>query len=142
MLYNIHLFAHIRVFDVKEEFLNGSPRLEQFYSLFKLFLEYPLFGSGFGSNADIIRSREAFYSYELTYIALIAKIGIIGSFLLGYLLYQLIKKTFIKFKTERALYALSFLIFIFITSTNPYLLNFYGLTIISLWISLIITNKN
>jgi hypothetical protein len=132
---------HIRVFEIKEEFQIDSPRYEQFYSLLKLFLQNPLLGSGFGSNAEIIRSSEAPFSYELTYMALLAKVGIIGSFIMIIISIILINKYITKYNQYKYVLFLCIINFILITSTNPYLMNFIGLTIISLWIAVSLTKK-
>ncbi len=56
-------------------------RFLQVPALLDKITENPLFGSGFGSFASIIRSTERPFSYEVDFLATIMKLGIVGSVL-------------------------------------------------------------
>lgn len=63
---------------------SDSERLEQAAPLLDQFLTRPVLGSGFGSYASgVVRSDDAPFSYELTFYALLMKLGIVGTLLLG-----------------------------------------------------------
>lgn len=125
----------LRVFELSSELSSTSARYLQYFSLMQLFWEYPIFGAGLGANAIIIRSIEAPYSYELTYVALLAKIGLVGS---GIVLTAVVTWTTRLMKVTRnwtnilTLIAAIFLM----TSTNPYLINLVGMTIVAFIIAL------
>ena len=54
-------------------------RKEQFPSLLAKIELHPTLGSGFGSHADVIRNEERPYMYELDYLAVVMKLGLLGS---------------------------------------------------------------
>jgi hypothetical protein len=105
----------------------------QFFSLMSLFWQYPVFGAGFGASAAVIRSFEAPYSYELTYVALLAKLGIVGSGILvvaiGGWTVRLMRKS-----PNWTSIATLLIAFLFMTATNPYLINSVGMTIVAMMI--------
>ena len=112
-------------------------RADQFWPLFEAFLASPLFGQGFGSNAALIRSEEAPYSYELSILALFMKIGIVGFLFATAILSSSLNSSMSKkgkfFPKEIApLYALYFS-YIFSCFFNPYMFGFFG-TFFSLFI--------
>jgi hypothetical protein len=124
-------FDEARIFQVASELDSDSPRSEQFFSLIRLFGDHPFLGAGFGSHADILRSEDAPYSYELTYVALLAKMGgagILAIFLAMTACVQAALKRHRNKKTEIGVLLFSF---IAITSSNPYLLNSVGISILS-----------
>jgi hypothetical protein len=125
-----------RIFQVKSEFDLDSPRAEQFLSLMRLFYEYPIMGAGFGATGDILRSDMAPYSYELTYVSLFAKTGFIGISIILILSLIFFFNNFKKFSSNKIILSLIFSSFLFITSTNPYLLNIFGVTFLSFLIAL------
>jgi hypothetical protein len=123
------LLNESRLFNVSSEFDSDSARGEQLLSLLNLFNDNLFFGAGFGAHAEVVRSVEAPYSYELTYIALLAKLGVFGSVLVIIILTMAVCKAFL---IRLPNIGQSFVIataFLFITATNPYLLNLVGLTI-------------
>jgi hypothetical protein len=126
---------NFRLFQLAEDFSEASPRLKQFYSLIDLFYQHPFWGAGFGANADVIRSYLAPFSYELTYVALLAKIGIIGAIFLLIAFLALIIKIILLHKNYRLNIILIVASFIFITASNPYLINLVGMFILSLIIA-------
>lgn len=112
-------------------------RADQFWPLFEAFLASPLFGQGFGSNAALIRSEEAPYSYELSILALFMKIGIVGFLFATAILSISLNSSMPKkgkfFPKEIApLYAL-YCSYIFSCFFNPYMFGFFG-TFFSLFI--------
>jgi len=125
----------LRVFEFSSDFQSTSARFVQYFSLMDLFWQHPIFGSGLGANAAIIRSVDAPYSYELTYVALLAKLGVIGSgFILAALTIWILR---LMKATPNWLSILSLVAAIFLmTSTNPYLINLVGLTILAFIIAL------
>lgn len=124
-------FGGSRVLTFTDEFSSDSPRQTQFFSLMELWENNLFFGAGFGSVASEIRGG---YSYELTYVALLAKTGIIGIGLLCVLLIKLF--TNIPAGTARFNAFMILLLFLFITSTNPYLINLFGITLAAFFVTL------
>ncbi|MFV0624656.1 hypothetical protein ACBY01_11690 [Sphingomonas sp. ac-8] len=125
----------LRVFEVGSELGATSVRYLQYFSLMQLFWQYPMFGAGLGANAILIRSVDAPYSYELTYVALLAKLGIVGS---GVVVSTLVMWTsYLMKRTQNWTSILSLAAAIFLmTSTNPYLINLVGMTIMAFVIAL------
>lgn len=137
ILVGAQMLEGIRLFEVASEFDSESARFEQFFSLLRLYADFPVFGAGFGAQADILRSDVAPYSYELTYVALLAKLGslgFIGFLIISFFLIKIAINIFPRKKVEIFLILASLL---FITSTNPYLINFVGMTIVSFLIAVI-----
>jgi hypothetical protein len=137
LFFSAHMLEGIRLFELASEFDSESPRFEQFFSLVRLLADFPLMGSGFGSQADILRSDAAPYSYELTYVALLAKLGSLGFIGFLTLLFFLVKIAFYSFPEKKVEILLILFSLLFITSTNPYLINFIGITIVSFLIAVI-----
>ncbi|MBU0540825.1 MAG: O-antigen ligase family protein [Gammaproteobacteria bacterium] len=132
----------IRLFEVASEFDSDSARFEQFFSLLRLFSDYPFLGAGFGAHADVLRSDVAPYSYELTYVALLAKLGSLGFISLVILLFFLVSIALHRFRGKSLeILAITFS-FLFVTSTNPYLINFVGITIVSVLIAIVFYQDN
>jgi O-antigen ligase len=105
-------------------------RSEQFRPLLAAFLQSPLVGIGFGSGIDLVRSEVAPYAYELTVLAILMKIGIIGVLAGCLLLAQAFQLrgafNHSQFPVELTpLYALYFS-FILSCFFNPYLFGFFG----------------
>jgi hypothetical protein len=134
------IIEQVRVFELKSEIESDSPRLLQLLSLLKLFYMNPFFGAGFGSQADIIRAESAPYSYELTYVALLAKTGILGILFLSILIINILNKAMIRFPDKNKEVILIFICFCFITSTNPYLFNLVGISLVAFLLALVYSN--
>lgn len=132
-----HMLDGIRVFDVLSEFESESARFEQFFSLMRLFADYPVLGAGFGAQADILRSETAPYSYELTYVALLSKVGVVGILGFGVGVVYLMQAAFRRFPAKRIEVVVFVLSLLFITSTNPYLINFVGISLLSFSIAVV-----
>jgi O-Antigen ligase len=137
MLFGVQFVEGIRLFEIASEFDSEGPRFEQFFSLLRLFADNPIMGAGFGGQADILRSDVAPYSYELTYVALLAKLGSLGFIgfitILVFWAYLAIHR----FPEKNIEIFLIIFTFLFITSTNPYLLNSVGITLVSFFIAVI-----
>lgn len=135
LLLSASSLTEIRVLDVASDFDPSSARGAQFYGLMRLWARFLLFGAGLGAHADIVRS-DALYSYELTYVALLSKIGLAGVMYLFVMLFVLFKKVFCYWRKKRTEILILFLGFIFITATNPYLFNAFGFCLFSVlvWI--------
>lgn len=132
-----HTLEGIRLFELASEFDSESPRFEQFFSLLRMLSDFPIMGSGFGSQADILRSDVAPFSYELTYVALLAKVGGLGFIGFLTLLFFLVKITVHSFPKKKVEILLILFSLLFITSTNPYLINSVGITTVSFLIAVI-----
>ena len=111
--------------------ISASIRKEQFYVLLDEWSKSPLFGAGHGAAATgIIRSIEAPWTYELSYLALLFQIGLVGVFI------HIIAITWIIYNGIKIIQSGSNLGFVFIptltgmccflvaNATNPYLLKF------------------
>lgn len=131
-----HHFEEKRMFEFAGELASDSARHVQFFSLMELFYDHPFFGAGFGASASVIRSEDAPYSYELTYIALLAKLGVIGAALALLPVAITIARALNRFPEYRTSLLSIVLAFILITATNPYLINSLGMATIAFSISL------
>jgi hypothetical protein len=126
----------VRVFTIAGDLGPESVRYQQFVSLAKLFLDFPFIGAGFGASVDVSAGEVGAYSYELTYLALLAKLGLVGFFglvIFGLVIITLAFKTYPGRKMEVFMISCSFIL---ITATNPYLINFVGMTLLSFLIAL------
>jgi len=142
LLVGSQLLEGIRLFEVASEFDSDSARFEQFFSLLRLFSDYPFLGAGFGAHADVLRSDVTPYSYELTYVALLAKLGSLGFISLVILLFFLVSIALHRFRGKSfEIIAITFT-FLFVTSTNPYLINFVGIAIVSVLIAIVFYQDN
>lgn len=125
----------LRLFEFSSELSLTSARYLQYFSLMALFWEHPLFGAGLGANAILIRSYEAPYSYELTYVAFLAKLGVIG---IGIVLTSLalwMRRLILQSPNAPSIVTLG-LAMVMMTATNPYLVNLVGMTIVAVLIAL------
>lgn len=127
-------------------------RTMQFRSMFKDFVDNPLFGCGMGYVSSYIRTPDHPWEYELVYNYLLSVVGIIGfTIYLGSVLWIYFKSY--KLAKRNELYAsilypqigglFSFLV---INATNPYLLKFDFLWILFLPVvsinTILITSKD
>jgi hypothetical protein len=125
----------LRVFEFSSDLTSSSARYVQFFSLMNLFWQHPIFGAGFGAHAAVIRSIDAPYSYELTYVALLAKLGIVGS---GILIGAIAAWTgHLMSRSRNWMSIAGMLAAIFLmTFTNPYLINSVGITLVAFLVAL------
>ena len=125
----------LRIFDFFSDFTSLSARYVQFFSLMNLFWQNPIFGAGFGANASIIRSIDSPFSYELTYVALLAKLGIIGAIILTVTMLLWIANLMRHSRNSISIAGLV-IATLLMTATNPYLINLVGMSIAAFLISL------
>jgi hypothetical protein len=130
------IFPDVRILQFASDLESGSRRGDQLFSLLRLFGENPLLGAGFGANAETIR-LEPEVNYELTYVALLAKVGLVGFLLLGFAAAASVFRVMSEYRGRIPEIALFVVSFVFITSTNPYLLNVVGLTLLSAMLAVV-----
>lgn len=111
--------------------LSAYARAEQFYALLHGWMDNPLFGSGHGAAAPgSIRSDEHPWAYELTYLALLFQIGLVGSLVYASALLWMFVKSIrlVRVRPEAAAMLLPLLVgltgFLIANATNPYLAKF------------------
>lgn len=111
-----------RVLNWSDEFSPESARYSQFFALLREFEISPIVGNGLGHySPDVIRNTSAPYSYELTYNALLAKLGLLGvvwGLIIGFVLTS-------KVHMSSKSYILLFALFL-MSATNPYLFSLVG----------------
>ncbi|MHB8058196.1 MAG: O-antigen ligase family protein [Desulfuromonadaceae bacterium] len=82
-IYDLSMFygriSTIFVFDQGD--ISNEARFGQIPALLKKIAERPLIGSGFGSYAEVLRNDERPFMYEVDYLAIVMKLGIIGTVL-------------------------------------------------------------
>jgi len=114
-------------------------RNEQFHALIDGWLENPLIGAGHGAAAiDNKNLEEMQWAYELSYLALLFQVGIIGFLVylisIIWMIIKLIQK--LKKNQEYSIIILPILVglicFLIANATNPYLLKFDYLWVIFL----------
>ncbi len=106
----------------------SSLRGEQFHQMLRSWLDYPVFGTGFGSASQyMIRSPETPWVYELSYMTLLFQTGIIGFIiymsLLGWLFFKCI--IIVRKRPDFAFIIPSFMgcfCFLIGNASNPYLI--------------------
>jgi hypothetical protein len=96
-----------------------GPLLDQIYSS-------PLLGSGYGASAEYVRNEALPYSYELSILALLMKIGVLGLLAclacVAGMISRIVPSTV---KQVKSIYGLYFA-FIIACFYNPYMFGFYG----------------
>lgn len=112
---------------------SSSVRITQSIALFNEWQKHPLIGNGFGSYADFNSSSSAPYSYELTYLGLLMKLGLVG-FLTLFLLFAYHINYTKELSNKRMCNFFGILSILAVSFTNPYLINFVGLGFISMLI--------
>lgn len=134
---SIYMLNHpeMRIFDFSSDFTSSSARYVQFFSLMNLFWQHPITGAGFGASAGVVRSFDAPYSYELTYVALLAKIGIVGALALGLPLAVWLGRT-MRGNRDWMSVAVLVVTVVLMTATNPYLINLVGLSIVAFLVAM------
>ena len=110
-------------------------RIEQISGMIEKIINNPFFGIGFGGHAELISSDTAPYSYELSILALMMKLGLIGTIYLATIFYMYVVNGYNKKLDSRKLknvtfWLLSVMIIVFMANTNPYLFSFLGIYLI------------
>lgn len=110
-----------------------SVRKDQFISLIEGWKQSPLFGVGYGVNADVVRSANVPGAYELSYVARLFHMGIVGIVIYFYMVLWLMRKliAITKSNPETGVYIIPLLTglssLILAESTNPYIGSFDGM---------------
>lgn len=128
--------ADQRVFTVDAEFSNGTARGDQLHWLLDLFRKNYALGAGFGAVADGVRSESAAWSYELTYVSLLAKIGVLGSCWLVLTVSVFCASTHMSRARHRRAWASVGLCFLLVTAFNPVLLTAFGTWLVVLLLAI------
>ncbi|TWH45278.1 O-antigen ligase [Sporomusa sp. KB1] len=110
-------------------------RIVQIDSILDMWTKNFLFGIGFGGHAEYIRVQDVPFTYEVSLVSLLMKLGFVGVSLWGLTLACLFyhaKPPYVDREGRKKwLYTLAGTVaFLFSTATNPYLLNFVGMIII------------
>ena len=131
--FGISEIENLRIFDIQSEFESQSARSLQAFSLIGSWQESLIFGKGFGASAELVRRGAAPFSYELTYVALLMKVGLLGYIFMLMLLscfigYSQSSKFVIGKQLGRA--KIGLILFFLLTFTNPYLLTIHGLILL------------
>ncbi|MCM3573274.1 O-antigen ligase family protein [Mesobacillus subterraneus] len=123
---------------------SNSIRSEQALQLVNEFENHIFFGKGFGSTLDTGYYRsEVPYSFELSYLELLYKLGLFGfiPFVIGLLLYfRIIIKSANK-DMKLGVFA-SFFSFILLSTTNPYIVSSLGMFFLAILFSLTTNSDN
>ena len=92
------------------------------------FKNYPVFGSGFGVNADYLRNEERPWLYELTYHQMLFNFGVVGISLFFTLIatYVYYAVAFISQRNQDSGYAFSMLVAIMVFSIGAYSNPYFG----------------
>lgn len=123
---------------LKDAFSAEDERSIQKGFLIKAFCDYPIFGSGFGLGAGIVRNEEAAWLYELTYYQILFNFGIIGTGLILCVIASFLIIIFRRFKKNIGNSLIPFCILTGIGSfalgaySNPYFNSFDFLIYISM----------
>ncbi len=131
----------IAAFQGQEE--SSGLRYLQANSLWEAFTNSPLIGHGLGSAVDVLRSDEMPWAYELSYLALLMNVGIIGFLIYSFAIVWIALKGLQLARKDREFAKLfvpllnGLCAFLIINGTNPYLAKFDYLWVIFLPIALI-----
>jgi len=108
---------------------SATDRVDQVGPLIDAWLSSPVFGLGMGGAAAIERSDVVPYLYELTYLALLMKLGVFGSMaLIAMLAVVLVGRA--QRGASLAHIEACIVAFLLACATNPYLLNLVGLSLL------------
>jgi len=112
---------------------SNAIRGEQSFYLVNEFYNYPILGKGFGStlSSGFIRDDKIPYTFELSYLELLYKLGVVGFsvFLIGLLwLVNTIYKSPIR---QRKVLLISLICLLFVSFTNPYIVSALGMFLLS-----------
>lgn len=110
---------------------SADERYEQVAPLVDAWSRSPWFGRGFGAQAALVRSEDAPFSYELTVLALLMKVGVVGLVSLLLLVGGSWLAALLAARPRRRsdCAGLAAIVgFLLAASTNPFLLNFVGMS--------------
>jgi O-antigen ligase len=80
-IFDVTMFMERIVALFDQDASGNEARLSQIPALVKKIVERPLIGSGFGSYAEVLRNNERPFMYEVDYLAVVMKLGIVGTIL-------------------------------------------------------------
>lgn len=131
------------IFDFSSNVSNNI-RSQQLTELLYEFSQYPVIGKGFGStlSSGYYRNIDIPYSFELSYIELLYKLGVVGfsmfvvSILMIYIIFIRCNDDFIK-----KVAIISFSCFLVVSITNPYIVSSLGMFLISILFAVSQNNK-
>lgn len=126
-----------RVLTVADLANDDDPRVVQTEALLDEFFQSPLLGCGFGVGPDLVRSVDAPFSYEMTYVALLTKLGLFGCLLVCLWLLLALQLALLLGRTARWATFAAVLCFVMITASNPYLLNLFGMWLSGVLVALL-----
>ncbi|WP_341582333.1 hypothetical protein [Marinobacter metalliresistant] len=122
---------------------SSGERFKQAASLWEKFSESPVVGHGFGSTVDVVRSHDTPWAYELSYLALLMNVGLVGFLIYSAAVLWVALKG-IQLSRKNAEFAKLFVplitalsAFLIMNATNPYLGKFDYLWVIFLPVALI-----
>ncbi len=133
----------VLVITIKYKLLNSSflsrpdsddYRVDQISGIIEKIINNPFFGIGFGGHTDFISNESTPYSYELSILALMMKLGIIGIIFLSTIFYKFlyINHNLLNYKSkDNVFWFLTLVIIVFMANTNPYLFSFLGFYLIA-----------
>lgn len=131
----------LRIFNLSNSAVQNNYRTLQLSSLIDGWETHPLFGSGFGINASVVRSAISPGTYELSYVALLFQSGIVGVVIYFSLyIWIFIRLNMAYIETKNMYYLIvnvGYLIIMLMNATNPYINSFDGLWIIFFCLALI-----
>ncbi|MGM7448764.1 hypothetical protein ACP7H9_09620 [Idiomarina sp. ST20R2A10] len=119
---------------------DASVRLGQVIPLLKGFLEHLSFGQGFGASAkDLVRSESSPWTYELSILALLMKLGLIGTLSLLVVLFMSLYLPFSEcvennnnqklYRKQMSLLGAVGLAYLLVASSNPFLFSLVGVAL-------------
>lgn len=122
---------------------SSGARYLQAASLWEAFTSSPVIGHGLGSTVDVVRSHETPWAFELSYLALLMHVGLLGLFIyVGAIGWVILKG--MELSREDGEFAKLFVplvtalcAFLIMNATNPYLVKFDYLWVIFLPVALI-----
>ena len=127
-IYSFDLQIIVNVFIEGFNFDTYNVRREQFFALLSGWMDSPMLGAGHGASAKgSLRSYESSWAYELSYVALLFHVGIVGflCYTAGVVWVYWMVLRIIRSGDQMGLYLLPILVgttcFLIANATNPYL---------------------
>jgi len=122
------------ILDFSNDNLSNYIRFIQSRELINEFMNHPILGGGFGATLASGYARGLMpYLFELSYLELLYKLGVVGMFLfLLALIMILIKFSKTKNESDRFFLVSAYLSFLIISVTNPYIVSSLGMFLLSM----------
>ncbi len=131
----------VSAFQGQEE--SSSARYLQAAALWEAFNNSPLIGHGLGSTVDVVRSHEMPWAFELSYLALLMQVGLLGVLIYAGAIFWVIFKGMQLSRKDPGFAKLfvplvtALCAFLIMNATNPYLSKFDYVWVIFLPVALI-----